>query len=63
MIDQNCEKLNIFTVLNSGFAIWDPPRTEEDTVSVKWEILESIVDVAATLLVTLTTVGWLAGLI
>jgi hypothetical protein len=32
-------------------------------MSVKWEILESIVDVAATLLVTLTTVGWLAGLI
>ena len=32
-------------------------------MSVKWEILEGIVDVAAIALVTLTTVGWLAGLI
>ena len=32
-------------------------------MSVKWEILESIVDIAATALVTLTTIGWIAGLI
>lgn len=32
-------------------------------MSVKWEILEGIVDVAAILLVTVTTISWFAGLI
>jgi len=32
-------------------------------MSVKWEILENFVDVAAVALVTLTTLGWFTGLI
>jgi hypothetical protein len=32
-------------------------------MSVNWEFFEGIVDVAAIALVTLTTIGWIAGFI